>query len=129
MFLLYLIVFLINIKIKKYVAQLFRYIIFQQYIILINKTQKKCDEAVDNYLAALKFFPNYFVTSKILKKFDNTLHANNDILFHNEDFDKVTFIANQINILAVDLEKINLDNNFDEDDVVNLKNAKHLKKR
>ena len=42
---------------------------------------------------------------------------------------KVTFIANQINILAVDLEKINLDNNFDEDDVVNLKNAKHLKKR
>ena len=108
---------------------MFRYIIFQQYIILINKTQKKCDEAVDNYLAALKFFPNYFVTSKILKKFDNTLHANNDILFHNEDFDKVTFIANQINILAVDLEKINLDNNFDEDDVVNLKNAEHLKKR
>ena len=108
---------------------MFSYIIFQQYIILINKTQKKCDEAVDNYLAALKFFPNCFVTSKILKKFDNTLHANNDILFHNEDFDKVTFIANQINILAKDLEKINLDNNFDEDDVVNLKNAKHLKKR
>ena len=37
--------------------------------------------------------------------------------FFNEDFDKVTFIANQ-RYIVVDLEKINLDNdnNFDEDD-------------
>ena len=27
-----------------------------------------CDEAVDNCLAALKFIPYWFVTSKILKK-------------------------------------------------------------
>ena len=39
------------------------------------------------------------------------------LLFFNEDFDKVTFIANQRHILGVDLDKINLenDNNFDED--------------
>ena len=45
------------------------------------------------------------------------MHAN-DILFYNEDFNKVTFIANQEHILAVDLDEINLDNdiNFDEDD-------------
>ena len=99
-----------------------------------------CDEAANLCLAALKFIPDWFVTSKILQKFDNALHANDDILFHNEDFDKVTFITNQKHILAVDLDKINLDNNFDEDHldiifhtnfwlgVINLKNRKHLKK-
>ena len=37
--------------------------------------------------------------------------------FH-EDFNKVTSVANQMDILAVDLDKINLeeDNNFDDDD-------------
>ena len=43
--------------------------------------------------------------------FLNALHTNDDILFYNEDFDKVTFIANNRHILVVDLEKINLDNN------------------
>ena len=75
-----------------------------------------CDEAVDDCPAGLKFIPDWFVTSKMLEKFDNTLHSNDDILFYNEDFDKVTFIANQKDILAVDFEKIILDNNFDEDE-------------
>ena len=54
----------------------------------------------------------------MVEKFDNASRANDDILFYNEDFDKVTFISNQRHILAVDLDKINLhnDNNFDEDD-------------
>ena len=77
------------------------------------KTQKMCDETVDDCLAALKFIPDWFVTSKMLEKFDNALHANDDILFYNEDFDKVTFIANQKHTLATDLDKINLKNNFD----------------
>ena len=34
-----------------------------------------CDEAVDNCLAALKFIPDWFVTSKMLEKLDNALHA------------------------------------------------------
>ena len=40
------------------------------------------------------------------------------IYSYNEDFDKVTFIANQRHILPVDLDKTNLDNdnNFDEYD-------------
>ena len=65
--------------------------------------------------------------------------------FLNEDFDKVTFIANQKHIFVVDLEKtIKLDNDkiilmkmilillFMSDfwlGVVKLKNAKHLKKK
>ena len=82
----------------------------------------------------------------MLEKCNNALRANDDILFimiYNEDFDKVTFIANQRHILFADLDNINLDNddNFHEDNpdtffmsdfwlgVVTLKNAKHLKKR
>ena len=53
----------------------------------------------------------------MLEKFHYALLANDNIRFSNEDFHKVTFIPNQRNILAVDLDKINFDNgnNFDED--------------
>ena len=43
------------------------------------KTQKMCDEAVDGRLAALKFIPDWFVTSEILEKFHNALLSNNGI--------------------------------------------------
>ena len=45
-------------------------------------------------LAALKFIPDWFFTSKMLEKFDNGLHANDVMLFFNEDFKKVTLVAN-----------------------------------
>ena len=82
------------------------------------KTQKTCKEAVNDCLGALKFIPDWFVTSKMIEKFHDALLANDDILFFNEDFNKVIFFANQMDILAVDLDKTNLDvdNNFDEDD-------------
>ena len=92
------------------------------------ETQRICDEAVDDSPAALKFIPDWFVTSKMLEKLDNVLQANDDILFYNEDFDKVTFIANQIHTLAADLDRINLDNdyNFDEDDPNTVIDVTHL---
>ena len=54
----------------------------------------------------------------MFEKFYNTLLANDDILFFEEDFSKITCFANEIGILGVDLDKINLDdnNNFYEDD-------------
>ena len=55
-----------------------------------------CDEAADDCLAALELLPDLFVTNKMLEKLDNTLQTNDDILFYNEDFEKVRFIANQI---------------------------------
>ena len=79
-----------------------------------------CDEAVDDCLAALKFIPDGFVTSKMLEKFYNALHANDDILFYNKDFDKVTFITNQKHVLAVDLDKINIENSFYSDTVIHI---------
>ena len=74
-----------------------------------------CDEAVDNCLAPLKFISDWFVTSKIIEEIDNALHADDDILFYNEDFDSSHM---QKHILAADLDKIRLDNdnNFYEDD-------------
>ena len=74
------------------------------------KTQEMCDKAVDDCPAALKSIPDWFGTCKMLEKCDNSLHANDDILFYNEDFNKVTFIANKRHILAVELDKITVDN-------------------
>ena len=68
------------------------------------ETQKMCDEAVDDCLTVLKFVPDWFFTSKTMKILDNVLHANDDILFYDEDFAKVTIIACQRHILAADLD-------------------------
>ena len=80
-------------------------------------TQEICDEAVGDCRVPLKFVPDWLVKCKMLKKFHDALNANDDILFFDEDFSKVSFSANQMGILDVDLDKINLDddNNFDED--------------
>ena len=40
----------------------------------------------------------------MLEKLDNSLHANDDILFYSEDFDKVTFIAGQRHIIDEDFD-------------------------
>ena len=73
-----------------------------------------CDEAVANCFAALKFIPDWFFISKMLGKFHDALLAKDDMLFSDEDFSKVTFSANEMDVLSVDLNKINLDddNNF-----------------
>ena len=42
----------------------------------------------------------------MLERFDNALLANDDILFFIENFNKVTFIATQLYILAVNPDKI-----------------------
>ena len=69
-------------------------------------------------MAALRFIPDWFVTSKMLEKFHDAFNSNDNILFFDEDFSKVTFFADQMGKLEVDLHKINFnyDNNFDEDE-------------
>ena len=42
------------------------------------KTQKKCDESVDHCQAALKLVLDWFVTSKMLETFHDTILANDD---------------------------------------------------
>ena len=75
-----------------------------------------CNVAVDDYIATLKLIPNWFVTSKMIKKLFNAFYANENILFFNEGPGDVVFNCNEMGILNIDLNNINLDNNFDEDD-------------
>ena len=79
--------FPIDIRLKKCVKELFSktLLCYKDPFMLIYcpdryKTQKMCDKAVDDCLAAVKFIPDWFVTSKMLKKFDNTSLANGDIV-------------------------------------------------
>ena len=115
---LYLILFPISLKLKKCLRVKYEDPFLILYCPYIYKTQKTCNEAVDNCLEALKFIPDWFVASKILEKFHDALLSNDNILFYGEDFSEVTFFANEIGILGVNLDKINLDkdNNFYEDD-------------
>ena len=94
-------IFLIDIKIKQYVSD--------QY-----KTQRMCEKAFDDCLTALKFLPDWFVKSKMIKIF-TALYADENILHFSEDSGNVAFICNGMGILNIDLNNINLDdNNYDE---------------
>ena len=76
-----------------------------------------CDETVDYCLAALKFVPDWFVTSEMIKKLSTAFYEDENILYFNEDSGNVIFYCNGMGILNVDLNNINLDDtNYDEDD-------------
>ena len=44
------------------------------------KTQKICDKAIDDYLATLKFIPDWFVTNKMIKILFTSLYIDENIL-------------------------------------------------
>ena len=80
------------------------------------KTQQMCDEAVDDCLVALKFAPDWFVTSKMIKILFTAFYVDENILNFNEDSGNVVFTSNGMSILNIDLNNISLDNtNYDED--------------
>ena len=54
-----------------------------------------CDEAVDDSLATLKLIPDWFVTSKMIKKL-TALYADKDIPYFNEDSGDAVFNYNEI---------------------------------
>ena len=63
----------------------------------------------------MKLIPDWFVTSKMIKKLYTTLYADENVFYFNEDSDNIVFSCNEMGILNIDLNNINLDNNFDED--------------
>ena len=81
-----------------------------------HKNQKMSNEAVDDSLAALKLIPDWFVTSRMIKELFTDLHADETILYFNGDSGNVIFSCNEMGILDIDINNINLDNNFDIDD-------------
>ena len=58
-----------------------------------------CDEAVDDCLGALKFIPDWFVTSKMIKKRLTASYADDNILYLNEDSGNTVFFCNEMGIL------------------------------
>ena len=52
----------------------------------------------------------------MIQELYTALHADENILYFNEDSGNVIFSCNKMSILNIDLDNINLDNNFDEDD-------------
>ena len=81
------------------------------------KTQQMCDKATDDCLAAFKFVPDWFLTSKMIRIIFTALYADKNIHYLNEDSCNVVFICNGMGILNIDLNNTNLDDtNYDEDD-------------
>ena len=74
-------------------------------------------KAVDDSLAALNVTPDWFVTSKMIKKPLTALYGDNNILYFNEDSGDFVFSCNEMGILSTDLNNIILDDsNYDEHD-------------
>ena len=48
------------------------------------KNQEMCDQAVVDFLSALKFVPDWFVAGKMIKKLDDDTLFANDIIFINK---------------------------------------------
>ena len=75
-----------------------------------------CDETVDDSIATLKLNPDWFVTGKMIEKLFTALYADENILYFNEDSSNVVFNCNEMGILNTDINNINLDKDYDEDD-------------
>ena len=63
----------------------------------------------------MKLIPDWFVTSKMIKELYTALCVDENMLYFNEDSGNVEFSCNEMGILNIDLDNVNLDNNFDED--------------
>ena len=89
------------------------------------ETQKMCDKTVDDCLAALKFVPDWFVTSKMIKRLFTTSYADENILFFNEYFGNVIISSNEMGVLNIDLNNINLGNTnyeeYDSDTIIHIR--------
>ena len=73
------------------------------------KTQEMSDKAVDSFLLTLKFIPDWFFTSRIIKKLYNSLWTDDSTLLFDKDFGNVTFWSGEVGVLIVILNNINLD--------------------
>ena len=75
-----------------------------------------CYEAVDDCLAALKFIPDWFVTSKMIKKLLTALYTDDNIHYFKEDSRGVIFSCNEMGTVSIDLNNINPDDtNYNKD--------------
>ena len=65
------------------------------------KTQRMCNQANDDSLAALKLILDWFVKSKMIKELYAALYADENILYFNDDSGNVVFSCNEMGILNI----------------------------
>ena len=66
----------------------------------------------------------------MIKKIDDTMLPNDNIIFANEDSNNATFFSDEIGIFSVDLNSINLDYvNFDENNPETIIHGKLMVRR
>ena len=63
----------------------------------------------------MKLISDWFGTSKTIKKLFGASYADKNMLFLNTDSGDVVFNCSEMVILNIDLNNINLDNDFDEE--------------
>ena len=86
------------------------------------------DKAVDDFLTALKFVSDWFVTSNMIKISFIALYADENILYFNGDSRKVVFICNGMGIVNIDLNNINPgDTSYDEGNLGTIPDTIHAK--
>ena len=81
-----------------------------KYCLYKYKTQEMCDKAVNSYLLALNFVPDWFVTNKIIDKLYSAMFSNHQMVL-DLDPDFVTLFSNIIGLDSLTLDSINLDDN------------------
>ena len=75
-----------------------------------------CDEAANGFLVLLKLISYWFIRRKMIKNIFTALYGDKNILYFKEDSANVVFSCNKMGIVRIELNNINLDNNFVEDD-------------
>ena len=73
-----------------------------------NKIQKMCDKAVDSHHITLKYFPNWFVTNKMLRKLDISIFSNVDIFFHDVYSNITSFLSYDMGFNTINVNNVNL---------------------
>ena len=75
-----------------------------------------CNKAVNSFLPALKFVPDWFVASKAIKELPTAFYPDENILYFNKNSGNTMFFYNEMRVLNINHNNINLDDtNYDDD--------------
>ena len=81
------------------------------------KTQEICDKAIDDFLPALKFVHDWFVTNKMLENYSNVVFSNDDIVLLIKILIFFTLFSDSMGLNTLNLDNANVEHDkFDEDD-------------
>ena len=75
-----------------------------------------CNKAVNSFLPALKFVPDWSVASKVIKELPTAFYPDENKLYFNKNSGNTIFSYNEMRVLNINHNNIDLDDtNYDED--------------